>query len=97
MSPAAAAWANTSCSGYAGHTGSFSSTTGLNSNYGLLYNSNGTELDALHLAQFGAITVAAVNPTVITGGTTALTVNVTNSAPTNSDSLQYIAAASGTG
>ena len=48
---------------------------GLAPNYGLLYNSNKTELDALHLAQIGAIRVTPSNPTVITGGTTALIVS----------------------
>ena len=56
-----------------------------------------TELDALHKAQVGNLAVTAVYPTVITGGTTALTVNVTNSAPSQSDTLNFTASASGTG
>ena len=50
----------------------------MNSSYGLLNNSDGTELDALHKCS-GAITVTAAYPTVITGGTTGLTVYVFNS------------------
>ena len=42
----------------------------------LLYKT--TELDAEHKAQIGTITLTAVYPTVITGGTTALTVNIGN-------------------
>ena len=82
---------------YSGKTGTFASVTGLGSNYGLLYNSNGTELDALHKAQVGALTVTAANPTVITGGTTSLTVNVANSAPAGSDVLKFTASVGGTG
>ena len=80
---------------YASESGSFASTAGLGSNYGLLYKT--TELDALHKAQVGAFTVTAVYPTVITGGTTALTVNVANSAPSQSDILNLTSSASGTG
>ena len=81
---------------YKSETGAFASTT-LDPNYGLLYNTNGTELDAMHKAQVGALTVAAANPTVITGGSTALTVNVANSAPSQSDALILTASAGGTG
>ena len=79
---------------YTSESGSFASAT-LDPNYGLLYGT--TELDALHKAQVGALTVTAVYPTVITGGTTSLTVNVINSAPLLSDSLNFTASASGTG
>ena len=41
--------------------------------------------------------LTAANPTVITGGTTSLTVNVANSAPAGSDVLNFTASASGTG
>jgi T5SS/PEP-CTERM-associated repeat protein len=82
---------------YTSKTGTFNSATGLDPNYGLLYNTNGTELDALHKAQVGTLTVTAANPAVITGGTTSLTVNVANSAPTSSDVLNFTAAASGAG
>ena len=80
---------------YASESGAFASATGLGSNYGLLYKT--TELDAEHKAKVGTITVTAVNPTVITGGTTGLTVNVTNSAPSQSDALNLTAASSGAG
>ena len=63
---------------YASKSGSFAGNT-LDPNYGLLYTA--TELDAVHKAQVGILTVTAANPTVITGGTTALTVDVGNSAP----------------
>ena len=49
------------------------------------------------MAQVGALTVTAVNPTVIMGGATSLTVNVANSAPTSSDALNFTASASGSG
>ena len=80
---------------YTSESGAFASATGLGSNYGLLYKT--AELDAEHKAQVGTITVTAVNPTVITGGTTGLTVNVTNSAPSQSDALNLTAASSGAG
>ena len=41
--------------------------------------------------------MTAANPTVITGGTTSLTVNVANSAPASSDVLNFTASASGAG
>jgi autotransporter-associated beta strand protein len=82
---------------YASETGSFASVTGIGSNYGLLYNSNGTELDVLHEAQVGKLTLTAANPIIITGGTTSLTVNVANSAPAGSDVLNFSASASGAG
>ena len=82
---------------YTSESGAFSSTTGLGPNYGLLYNTNGTELDALHKAQIGTITVSAVYPTVIVGGRTSLTVNVNNSAPASSDVLNFAASAGGSG
>jgi len=81
---------------YSSSSGSFTSATGLDSNYGLLYKT--TELDALHKSQVGSnLTVTASYPTVITGGATALTVNVTNSAPSLSDALNLTATASGPG
>ena len=70
---------------------------GIGSNYGLFYNTNGTELDELHKAQVGTLTVTAASPKVITGGTMNLTGNVANSAPANSDFLSFTAAASGMG
>ena len=76
-------------------SGSFASTTGLDSNYGLLYKATG--LDELHKAQVGTLTVTAVNPTVITGGGTNLTVNVGNSAPALSDALSLTVSSSGSG
>ena len=82
---------------YASETGTFANVTGIGSNYGLLYNSDGTELDALHKAQVGTFTASAVYPTVITGGSTALTVNVNNSAPASSDALNFTASARGAG
>jgi autotransporter-associated beta strand protein len=82
---------------YTSKTGSFAAAAGLDPNYGLLYNSNGKELDALHKAQVGTLTVSAVNPAVITGGKTNLIVNLANSAPSLSDALSFTASASGTG
>ena len=78
---------------YNNRSGTFASVTGLDPNYGLVYNSNGTELDALHKAQIG--TVTAVNFTVITGGITSLT--VANAAPALGDGLSFTASATGTG
>lgn len=83
---------------YTSRSGSFASITGLDTNYGVLYNTNGTELDAVHKAQVGNnITVTAVDPAVIRGNATALNVNVTNSAPAQSDTLEFTASASGLG
>ena len=80
---------------YTSTTGAFTSTTGLDPNYGLLYTA--TALDAQHKAQVGALTVTAVNPTVITGGETNLTLSLGNSAPALSDALNFTASASGAG
>ena len=82
---------------YSSRTGAFAAVTGIGSSYGLLYNTNGTELDVLHKAQAGALTVTAASTKVITGGTTNLTVNLANSAPANSDLLDFTASAGGTG
>ena len=79
---------------YTSESGSFASTT-LDASYGLLYKT--TELDAEHKAQLGALTVTVANATVITGGTTALAVNVTNSAPSASDALDFTALVGGSG
>ena len=79
---------------YASMSGSFAGGT-LDPNYGLLYTA--TELDAVHKAQVGILAVTAANPTVITGGTTALTVGVSNSVPAASDALNFTALASGSG
>ena len=79
---------------YTSESGSFAGTT-LNASYGLLYKS--TELDAEHKARIDTLTVTAASPTVITGGITALAVNVANSAPLASDALSFTASASGSG
>ncbi len=57
----------------------------------------GGSIDLMHLAQVAAVTVTAVNPTVIVGGASSLTVNVTNFAPASSDVLNLTASASGSG
>ena len=80
---------------YQSRMSAFTSTTGLNSNYGLLYKA--TELDALHKAQVGNLTLTAANPTVITGGKTALTIKLCNSAPILSDTLKFTACVGGKG
>ena len=82
---------------YASRSGTFSNVTGLSSSYGLLYNANGTELDAEHKAQLGTFTATLANPTVITGGTSNLVVNATNAAPALSDTLNFVAGVSGIG
>jgi autotransporter-associated beta strand protein len=82
---------------YASRSGTFSAVSGLGASYGLFYNPNGVELDALHKAQFGTVAVSAASPAVITGGTTSLLVSLANAAPTLSDSLSFTASASGTG
>ena len=79
---------------YTSKSGSFASST-LDPNYGLLYTA--TELDAEHKAQVGILAVTAANATVISGGTTALTVGVNNSVPAASDALNFTAVASGSG
>lgn len=81
---------------YSSKSGSFASTT-LDPNYGLLYNNDGTELDALHKAQVANLTVTPSNASVITGGSTSLIVNVSNLAPANSDVLNLMVSASGVG
>ncbi len=81
---------------YSSFSGSFATVTGLDPNYALVYNA--TELDAAHKAQIGGnLSVTPVYPAVITGGATNLTVNVANSAPPQSATLTFTAAASGTG
>ena len=81
---------------YSSFSGSFATVTGLDPNYALVYNV--TELDAAHKAQIGSdLSVTPVYPAVITGGATNLTVNVANSAPPQSATLTFTAAASGTG
>ena len=80
---------------YSSENGAFAAATGLGSNYGLLYSA--TELDALHKAQVGTLTVTAVNPTIIVGGETNLIVSLNNSAPSLSDTLILTASAGGNG
>ena len=82
---------------YTSRTGAFTGVTGLNPNYGLLYNANGTELDALHKAQLGLLSLTAVNATVIAGGVTNLTLSLANSAPASSDVLNFTASTGGFG
>ena len=76
--------------------GYFGTVTGLDSAYRLVVvtGANG-EIDVLHKATIGTITATPAAATIITGGATAFTFTVANSAPTNSSSLAF-SAASGT-
>ncbi len=59
--------------------------------YRLAYSA--TELDIIHKATLGTITATSAASSIITGGSTAIGFTVTNSAPTNSDSLSFSASA----
>ncbi len=75
-----------------GLTGTFSTVTGLDTNYVLRYGTvNANELDAQRKATIGTITVTPSAASIITGGTTAFTFTVGNSAPTGSTNLGFSA------
>ncbi|MEI6606893.1 MAG: autotransporter-associated beta strand repeat-containing protein [Verrucomicrobiota bacterium] len=75
-----------------------SAASGLNSgtftgtaptDYRLAYST--TELDLIHKATIGTINASAAAASIITGGSTDISFTVSNSAPTNSDSLAFSA------
>jgi len=75
-------------------SGSFSTVTGLDGNYLLRYGTvNANELDAQHKATISTITATPAAGAIIAGTSTAFTFTVANSAPTNSASLAFGAAA----
>ncbi len=66
-------------------SGTFGTVTGTPSGYRVVYASN--EVDLTHKATIGTITASPSAASVITGGSTAFTFTVQNSAPANSDVL----------
>ncbi len=73
-------------------SGTFGTVTGLNSNYVLRYGTvTANQLDAQRKATIGAITATPAAAAIITGGSTAFGVTVSNTAPTDSSNLAFSA------
>lgn len=74
-------------------SGTFDSVTGLNPNYSVVYGAgSNSSIDLQMRASIGTVTTTVVNPTVIVGGTAALTYTVANTTPSGGATLSFTSA-----